>query len=175
MGNSSSSSGRSPHDETVDQGSLLPQGVYTGPQDWNQPIVSHLIVDRKLAPFYRPLEDYNDDWDDDQILAARKEFPEHSDSQAETQSQHEPTPPPKPAHHHKRAASVKEINKQLEASVYKGAVECPICFLVRAPCVSPVLHFMTSFGNVVLSSQYQSFSMLRPTYMYRMLCADQTS
>ena len=136
MGNSASSSGRSQHDESVDQGSLVPQGVYTGPQDWNHSIVTQLIVDRKLAPFYRPLEDYNDDWEDDQILAARKEFPEHNETQADAQSQHDsaPTPPPKPAHHHKRAASVKEVNKQLEASVYKGAVECPICFLVRSSC-----------------------------------------
>ena len=58
MGNSSSS-GRGHHEETVDFGFLTPQGIYTGPRDWNQAIVSQLIVDRKLAPFYRPLEDYD--------------------------------------------------------------------------------------------------------------------
>ena len=64
MGNSASSS-RNAHDETVDHGHLVPQGIYTGPRDWNEQIVAQAIVDRKLAPFYRPLEDYEDDWDDD--------------------------------------------------------------------------------------------------------------
>ena len=57
MGNSSSS-GRGHHDDTVDFGYLTPQGIYTGPRDWNQSIVTQHIIDRKLAPFYRPLEDY---------------------------------------------------------------------------------------------------------------------
>ena len=72
MGNSASS-GRGHHDETVDFGFLTPQGIYTGPRDWNQAVVSQLIVERKLAPFYRPLEDYEDGWDDEKILAHRKE------------------------------------------------------------------------------------------------------
>ncbi|KIY51065.1 hypothetical protein FISHEDRAFT_71360 [Fistulina hepatica ATCC 64428] len=72
MGNTSSSSGRH-HDDTVDHGYLVPQGVYTGPRDWNQAVVSQLICQRRLAPFYRPLEDYEESWDDERILAARKQ------------------------------------------------------------------------------------------------------
>jgi hypothetical protein len=119
MGNSSSSSGRGHHDDTVDGGSLFPQGVYTGPQDWDQSIVSHLIVGRKLAPFYRPLEDYDDSWDDEQILAAKKELPD-------------PDNPESVAHANKskRIGALKEPAKP-EAHIYRGAVECPICFLVR--------------------------------------------
>ena len=67
MGNSASS-GRGHHEETVDLGYLTPQGIYTGTRDWNQSIVAQLICERKLAPFYRPLEDYDESWDDEQYM-----------------------------------------------------------------------------------------------------------
>lgn len=129
MGNSASS-GRGHHDETVDFGSLYPQGVYTGPQDWNQAVVAQLIVQRRLAPFYRPLEDYEESWDDEQILAALRELPDpesgHSDS-ASTKTEGSTSK----SHHHKRSNTQKEINRGPEAAIYRGAIECPICFLVR--------------------------------------------
>lgn len=122
MGNSSSASGRGHHDESVDYGFLYPQGIYTGSPDWDQSIVSHLIVARKLAPFYRPLEDYDDSWDDEQILAAKKELPDHSDnSESVTHAQ---------SNKYKRPVVLREPTKA-EAQIYRGAVECPICFLVR--------------------------------------------
>lgn len=129
MGNNASSSGRGHQDETVDFGALVPQGVYTGPRDWNQDIVTQLIIDRKLAPFYRPLEDYEESWDDDQILAARKDFPPEPDAGDDSAARSDVSH--RPAHHGKRpSASAKEIPKQSEAAIYRGAVECPICFLV---------------------------------------------
>ncbi|CAA7265393.1 unnamed protein product [Cyclocybe aegerita] len=133
MGNSSSSSGRGHHDDTVDYGSLVPQGVYTGPRDWNQPVVSQLIVARRLAPFYRPLEDYDDSWDDDQILAARKELPD-PDS-ADTVTRIEATAMASSSSKSKRPGSLKEPVKP-EAQVYRGAVECPICFLYYPPNIN---------------------------------------
>ncbi|KAH7924561.1 hypothetical protein BV22DRAFT_1195811 [Leucogyrophana mollusca] len=131
MGNSASSSGRGHHDDSVDYGYLSPQGVYTGPRDWNHSIVTQFIVDRKLAPFYRPLEDYNDDWDDEQIMAARRELPESSDSghsdvpATRTDSRDLSKPNGQP----KRPGALKEPSRCPEAAVYRGAVECPICFL----------------------------------------------
>lgn len=129
MGNSASSSGRGPHDDTVDFGFLTPQGVYTGQRDWNESIVGQLICERKLAPFYRPLEDYDPSWDDERILAARKEPPnpngdatESIRSEASGTSKHG---------HHKRPSNVKDVARSPEAAIYRGAVECPICFLVR--------------------------------------------
>jgi hypothetical protein len=137
MGNSSSSSGRTHHDETVDYGHLTPQGVYTGPRDWNQAIVSQLICSRRLAPFYRPLEDYDEKWDDDQILSARKELPDSdsptSDSlgaRIETTSNGN-----KAGSISKRPNNLKEPMKP-EAAVYRGAVECPICFLYYPPNIN---------------------------------------
>ncbi|KAJ7905321.1 zf-C3HC4 type zinc finger protein [Mycena olivaceomarginata] len=130
MGNSSSSSSASRHDDSVDYGQLVPQGVYTGQRDWNQSITAQLIIARKLAPFYRPLEDYEDTWDDDQILAARKPLPD-----IDGEPQQPPPPPPVPAKPSKRPGSLKEPAKP-EATVYRGAVECPICFLYYPPNIN---------------------------------------
>ncbi|KAI6109764.1 hypothetical protein F5141DRAFT_1116603 [Pisolithus sp. B1] len=129
MGNTGSSSGRPHNDDTVDYGYLTPQGVYTGPRDWNHAIVTQFIIDRKLAPFYRPLEEYSDDWDDERILAARREAPD---------SDHNPTDPAthpdsrdgsKPPSQARRSSTLKEPCRIPEAALYRGAVECPICFL----------------------------------------------
>ncbi|CAE6528600.1 unnamed protein product [Rhizoctonia solani] len=136
MGNTGSSSGKHSHshnirDETVDFGHLSPQGIYTGPQDWNQELVGKLIVDRKLAPFYRPLEDYEPDWDDETILSNRK-----------LKSGEESLPPPmtlpvsgpavfsgKGSTKGKGVADRREQQRMSEADVYHGAIECPICFM----------------------------------------------
>lgn len=137
MGNASS---KDRHDDSVDFGALHPQGIYTGPQDWNTEIVGRLIVERKLAPFYRPLEDYEESWDDEQILAARKEPPPPplpEPGQASS-SGHQPAPPPTPVTPHlyrpssskSAKAAAKEPQRLTEVKAYRGAVECPICFLV---------------------------------------------
>lgn len=132
MGNSASS-GRGHHEETVDFGYLTPQGIYTGSRDWNQTIVAQLIVERKLAPFYRPLEDYEESWDDEQILAARKEPPEVEGTQPEIPGSRAESANTGASRntHHKRSSNVKESPRTPipEAAVYRGAVECPICFL----------------------------------------------
>lgn len=131
MGNSASSSSyRVHHEDTVDFGHLTPQGVYSGTKDWKEDVVTQLIIDRKIAPFYRPLEDYDISWDDDRILAARKEPPapvEHEGSAPRSDA------PPSLAKstHHKRASVSKELPRAAEAAIYRDATECPICFLVR--------------------------------------------
>ena len=131
MGNSSSS-GRGHHEDTVDFGYLTPQGIYTGPRDWNQGIVTQLIIDRKLAPFYRPLEDYEETWDDEQILGAMKEpqQPEGADGDAAITRADSLHSTASRTHHKRPSAATKEPARHPEAAVYRGAVECPICFLV---------------------------------------------
>lgn len=154
MGNSASSSGRGHHDESVDFGHLTPQGVYTGPRDWNQAVVSQLICARRIAPFYRPLEEYDESWDDDQILNARKELPE---SEMNESSSRVDVPYPtthSKSSHSKRPGSLREPSKP-EAAVYRGAIECPICFLVCRPVQQLPLQLITSYIPV-LPSQYQS-------------------
>ncbi|KAF8061538.1 hypothetical protein FPV67DRAFT_1704101 [Lyophyllum atratum] len=138
MGNSASSSGRGHHDESVDYGHLTPQGVYTGPRDWNQAVVTQLICARRLAPFYRPLEDYEETWDDDQILASRKELPAPDQDTNETITRIEAPlaqSNTSKSTHSKRPGALKEPSKP-EAAVYRGAVECPICFLYYPPNIN---------------------------------------
>ncbi|EJF65679.1 hypothetical protein DICSQDRAFT_123867 [Dichomitus squalens LYAD-421 SS1] len=132
MGNSASS-GRGHHEETVDFGYLTPQGIYTGPRDWNQAIVTQLIVERRLAPFYRPLEDYEESWDDEQILAARKEPPEVDGGEP---SRAESASSSLTRGHAKRPSAVKEPGRNPEAAIYRGAIECPICFLYYPPNIN---------------------------------------
>ncbi|KAJ3528903.1 hypothetical protein NMY22_g9218 [Coprinellus aureogranulatus] len=93
-------------------------------------IVTQLIVARKIAPFYRPLEEYEDSWDDDQILAARKELPESSEHGASDIGHGTG----RPSSHSKRPGVGKEFRP--EAAVYRGAVECPICFLYYPPNIN---------------------------------------
>ncbi|KAJ3522248.1 hypothetical protein NM688_g8902 [Phlebia brevispora] len=144
MGNSSSS-GRGHHEDTVDFGYLTPQGIYTGPRDWNQAIVTQFIIDRKLAPFYRPLEDYEDSWDDDQILAAMKDpqppdGPDGEPTITRADSMHSSN---SRTHHKRPSAASKEPTRHPEAVVYRGAVECPICFLVRPEAFHPSQQTLT--------------------------------
>lgn len=134
MGNSSSS-GKSQNDETVDFGYLSPQGVYTGPKDWNQSIVTQLVCSRRLAPFYRPLEDYDDSWDEEQILAARKELPDAHNGNSEHTARSEAPSNASRLSHSKRPSLLKEPSKP-EAQVYRGALECPICFLYYPPNIN---------------------------------------
>lgn len=177
MGNSTSS-GRGHQEETVDFGYLTPQGVYTGPRDWNQSIVAQLIGERRLAPFYRPLEDYEESWDDEQILAHRKEPPQDPDSPAEASSSRVDTGSISSSRSHKRGhASInsKETIRYPEAAIYRGAVECPICFLVRplSLCSSPHdAEPCRATACAVLPTEYQPLAVLRSGHMHRVLCAN---
>lgn len=130
MGNTGSSSGRPHNDDTVDYGYLAPQGVYTGAKDWNHTIVTQLIIDRKLAPFYRPLEEYSEDWDDEQILAARRDPPDSDAGRTDSAPRADSRDNARPASLTKRPNNLKEPSRIPEAALYRGAVECPICFLV---------------------------------------------
>ncbi|KAI0055496.1 hypothetical protein BV25DRAFT_1772549, partial [Artomyces pyxidatus] len=127
MGNSASSAGRGHQDDTVDFGHLTPQGLYSGPRDYNETIVGQLIIDRKLAPFYRPLEDYDESWDDEQILAARREPPPPAECDSPARSDTASTT--SRLSHHKRNSVSKESSRDPEAALYRDAAECPICFL----------------------------------------------
>ncbi|KAH9952195.1 hypothetical protein B0H21DRAFT_783026 [Amylocystis lapponica] len=137
MGNSSSS-GRGHHEETVDFGYLTPQGIYTGSRDWNQTIVAQLICERRLAPFYRPLEDYDESWDDEQILASRKEPQDVEGGQTESSSTRAESisSSTSKAGHHRRPNNNKDVPRYPEAAVYRGAIECPICFLYYPPNIN---------------------------------------
>ncbi|KAL2264465.1 hypothetical protein VTK26DRAFT_30 [Humicola hyalothermophila] len=66
---------RSMREEHVDGGYLVTMGVYTGPEDFNKQIVRQLQIERKLAPFWRGLNDFDDQWTEPQIIAAARGLP----------------------------------------------------------------------------------------------------
>lgn len=103
-----------PQDARVDNGHLLPlSNIYpTSPQDWLHDVVQRLIVERKLAPFYRGLEDWDesDEFDRDEIDAALDNVGDERSKQW-------------------RRTLYTEHDRKAEAAMYKKAAECPICFL----------------------------------------------
>lgn len=66
---------RSIKEEHVDGGYLVTMGVYTGPEDFNKAIVRQLMIERRVAPFWRGLDDYQDDWTEHQLVAAGRGLP----------------------------------------------------------------------------------------------------
>ncbi|PYH46675.1 Sip5p [Aspergillus saccharolyticus JOP 1030-1] len=66
---------RSMKEEHVDGGYLVTQGVYTGTEDFNKVVVRQLMVERRLAPFWRGLNDFSDSWTEHQLMAAARGMP----------------------------------------------------------------------------------------------------
>ena len=58
---------------TFDGGSLSPHGIYPGRPDYNPTHVLKYIRERRLAPFYKGLDDYEDEWSDHQLSHFVKE------------------------------------------------------------------------------------------------------
>ncbi|KAI1750678.1 hypothetical protein F4782DRAFT_239398 [Xylaria castorea] len=63
---------RSMKEEHVDGGYLVTMGIYTASEDFSKPVVRQLQVERKIAPFWRGLDDFNDTWAEHQIIAAAR-------------------------------------------------------------------------------------------------------
>ncbi|MCJ1290302.1 SNF1-interacting protein [Xylographa carneopallida] len=82
---------RSMREESVDGGYLVTQGVYTGIEDYNKAIVRQLMVcitlesrvqytddkkiERRIAPFWRGLNDHSSSWTENQLVAAARALP----------------------------------------------------------------------------------------------------
>ncbi|GAB7339186.1 hypothetical protein MBLNU457_5848t1 [Dothideomycetes sp. NU457] len=62
-------------EEGVDGGYLVTLGVYTGPEDFNKQIVRQLQIERRLAPFWKGLNDHSDSWTEHQLVAAARGEP----------------------------------------------------------------------------------------------------
>ncbi|ORX94576.1 hypothetical protein K493DRAFT_337737 [Basidiobolus meristosporus CBS 931.73] len=93
-------------EESVDGGGFQPHGIYSAPQDFDHKAVRKLIQDRRLSPFYKGQPDL-------EFLKV-----------AATDSQRNRTK--------RRSSSVRSRNSSARLTLtdlYRGAVECPICFL----------------------------------------------
>ncbi|EED18490.1 C2H2 zinc finger protein [Talaromyces stipitatus ATCC 10500] len=66
---------RSMKEEHVDGGYLVTQGVYVGTEDFNKAVVRQLMTERRLAPFWRGLNDYSESWTEHQLIAAARGLP----------------------------------------------------------------------------------------------------
>jgi hypothetical protein len=74
----------------IDGGHLHPQGLYAlrpvAQQDYSGIVVKGLIVEKKLAPFYRGLEDYEEEWGEEEVITALKEVRASQAVQAEAEA-----------------------------------------------------------------------------------------
>lgn len=94
--------------------------------------MTELILEAQLAPFYRGLDDFEEDWEESDIKRALDETRE-KDFEDDVNNSYtarlkvlreggNPFPKETPAD--------KDEHDRREVKAYLGAVECPICFLV---------------------------------------------
>ena len=99
---------RSMREESVDGGFLVTQGVYTGIEDYNKGIVRQLMVrasfdqdglysheaqiERRIAPFWRGLNDHSDSWTENQLVAAGRGLPIPAPDEIPTEELSRPLP-----------------------------------------------------------------------------------
>ncbi|KAG9248705.1 hypothetical protein BJ878DRAFT_308617 [Calycina marina] len=62
-------------EEHVDGGFLVTMGVYTGTEDFSKPVVRQLMIERRVAPFWRGLDDFKEEWAEHQLIAAGRGLP----------------------------------------------------------------------------------------------------
>lgn len=65
------------YEENVDGGYLAPYGNYKYGLSYKTNVVRDLIVERRLAPFYTPLEEFDPGWTDEQLLQHLRALPLH--------------------------------------------------------------------------------------------------
>ncbi|KAK2800265.1 SNF1-interacting protein [Onygenales sp. PD_10] len=85
---------RSMREEHVDGGYLVTQGVYTGVEDFNKPIVRQLMIERRLAPFWKGLEDFSESWTEHQLMAAARGLPIPAPDEIPPELEYKLTPQP---------------------------------------------------------------------------------
>ncbi|EMG47841.1 SIP5 Protein SIP5 [Candida maltosa Xu316] len=66
------------YNENVDGGFLAPYGTYKSNLDYDCDIVRNLIINRQLSPFFTPLQDFNEDWTDDELCILLNQLSLHA-------------------------------------------------------------------------------------------------
>lgn len=141
---------------------LLPYGGHLSPQnphclshpqahDYSKSAVTRLILDGKLAPFYRGLEDFEEDWTEEDIGRILTEMREKDYAEGVANSCTERLKEEREGgsslgnmtkkmgiHKNKelRREGEKEERERRERRAYLSAVECPICFLNYPPNIN---------------------------------------
>ncbi|WWC61203.1 uncharacterized protein I303_103783 [Kwoniella dejecticola CBS 10117] len=137
-------------------GHLSPQNPHclSHPQahDYSKGIVTKLILQGKLAPFYRGLEDYEEDWSEEEIYKVLTDLRENDYTENIENSYTEKLKEDREGNSSKVGSVAKKIgiNKskllrkeeekeervKREKKAYRCAVECPICFLNYPPNIN---------------------------------------
>ncbi|KAI1427780.1 hypothetical protein F5Y12DRAFT_711702 [Xylaria sp. FL1777] len=97
---------RSMKEEHVDGGYLVTMGIYTASEDFSKPVVRQLQIERKIAPFWRGLDDFKDTWAEHQIIAAARGLEIPPADQVPEHLVPQPQPPP----HDSPEASASNLN-----------------------------------------------------------------
>ncbi|KAL1614517.1 SNF1-interacting protein [Diplodia seriata] len=66
---------RSMREEGVDGGYLVTLGTYTGPEDFSKSTVRQLMIERRVAPFWKGLNDHEDTWTEAQLVCVVNDRP----------------------------------------------------------------------------------------------------
>ncbi|KAL1638012.1 SNF1-interacting protein [Diplodia intermedia] len=66
---------RSMREEGVDGGYLVTLGTYTGPEDFSKATVRQLMIERRVAPFWKGLNDHEDTWTEAQLVCVVNDRP----------------------------------------------------------------------------------------------------
>lgn len=137
MGTAQSNNVRSSAEEQInhiDGGPLvLEGGVYTAPQDWKKNAVRALQLARRLAPFYKGLDEYDPAWSEADLLRVlRKSLPQSPYNRALLTAPSDPEGNSFESNTRVEDTPVRRQTSQrpaFAAMLYQNAVECPICFL----------------------------------------------
>lgn len=146
-------------DENVDGGYLSPYGTYNLNLDYKINVVKEIIIARKLAPFYTPLQDFNPNWTDTELLKKVDSLRLHAvpedDEDDELAEVEESTLSKKELRKYltkkfnkelklkklewqkfeedryrkQRGSSRQASSRSLRLKLYSNCIECPICFL----------------------------------------------
>ncbi|KAI5960373.1 SIP5 [Candida pseudojiufengensis] len=64
--------------ETVDGGYLAPFGTYKSNLDYDCDIVRSLIINREISPFFTPLQDFNENWSNNELYIILNQLTLHA-------------------------------------------------------------------------------------------------
>lgn len=64
--------------ENVDGGFLAPYGTYKSNLTYDTETIRRLIINRQLAPFYTPLQDFDQNWSDEELIILLSQLSLHS-------------------------------------------------------------------------------------------------
>lgn len=129
--------------ENCDGGYLAPLGIYKLNLDYDTEIVRGLIVARRLAPFFTPLQDFSPEWSEDDLVTIVRQIPLHAVENAYSEDDE-----PDDADNHKihkslsyyRRQELKRLNREIVQRTRAMQAQCEADYVAaRAAGTSPAL------------------------------------